>query len=308
VLAQAALRGVSVHLLLDSFGSSKVGGWLPALRSHGVDVRWYNPWRPWRSPFHRTHRKLIVVDGRVASIGGINLAAEFSERHSGRRSWRDVGLWLEGPAAWMLHRQFEAAWRHHEGDASPPMSVPSGPGTLVAVSGPRVTNPTQAEGFSALADTARTELLLATPYFLPGRSFRTKLITAVRRGVRVVIAVPRCNDIWWFKHGARRRYTALLRGGVEIVERCDRMMHAKVGVVDGLVAALGSTNLNRQSFHCNSETLLLTTDPTVVDGVRSLIDRESVLVGDAVSADGWSRHPDRRPLAELAAAAMGLIF
>jgi cardiolipin synthase len=307
-LNDAALRGVSVRLLLDSFGSARVSGWLPALRRHGIDVRWYNPWRPWRHPFHRTHRKLIVVDGRLASIGGINLASEFSERHSGGEAWRDVALWMEGPAAWLFRRQFDVAWGHHGGAQAPPVPVPSGAGTVCAVAGPRVGTGNQASGLTALCESARTELLLATPYFLPDRRFKKTLRRTAERGVRVVVAVPRRNDIWWFKHGSRRVYADLLRAGVEIVERCDRMVHAKVGVVDGLVAAVGSTNLNRQSFYGNSETLMLTTAPAVVEGIRELIVAEAAGVSESVEFERWATHPDRHRMAELAATFMRLIF
>jgi cardiolipin synthase len=114
--------------------------------------------------------------------------------------------------------------------------------------------------------------------------------------------VPRHNDIWWFKHGARRRYQDLLDAGVSIWERCDRMVHAKVAVVDSMVAALGSTNLNRLSFHRNSETLMLTADPSVVGETKDLIVTESAGSADALNKDTWYQHLDRRPLVELTAA------
>jgi cardiolipin synthase len=307
-LAEAALRGVKVRLLLDCFGSSRVGGWLEGLSSHGIEIAWYRPWRPWRNPFRRTHRKLIVIDGHRASIGGINLAAEFSERHSGSGTWRDVALWLEGGVAWQMRRQFEAAWRVHGGQDSTPMPVPSGSGTLCAVAGPTVGDSPHAAAYIAMADVARHELLFATPYFMPAASFRAALEAAARRGVRVVVALPRRNDIWWFKHGARRYYRRLLNAGVTIVERCDRMQHAKVAVVDGMLGAVGSTNLNSLSFHSNSETLLLTTDVTVAAELRSLIVDESTGAGEVLQRDGWSSHPDRQRWAELVSAPMSLIF
>jgi phosphatidylserine/phosphatidylglycerophosphate/cardiolipin synthase-like enzyme len=113
--------------------------------------------------------------------------------------------------------------------------------------------------------------------------------------------VPRHSDIWWFKHGARRRYQELMRAGIAVWERCDRMVHAKVAVADGMVAAVGSTNLNRLSFHGNSETLLLTTEPRVVEQLRTLIAVESREVAERLCDRSWPAHPDRRPWAELAA-------
>jgi len=307
-LANAAARGVTVRLLLDPFGSRRVAGWLTALRSHGVDVRWFNDWRPWRHPLRRTHRKVIVIDGRLASVGGVNLAAEFSEHHAGDAAWRDVALWLGGAAAWALRQQFDLAWRAQGGSAGPPLEVPAASGAPCAVSGSDAARANHGAAYVALARAARRELLLATPYFLPDRRLREALIDAARRAVRVVVVVPRHSDLAWFKHGSRRRYQALLDAGVEVWERCDRMVHAKVGVADGMVAAIGSTNLNRLSFNRNSETLLLTGHPPVVDGVRSMIVDESARTAERLRSHSWPTHPDRRRLAELASASIGLLF
>jgi cardiolipin synthase len=129
----------------------------------------------------------------------------------------------------------------------------------------------------------------------------TALVGAARRGVKVLVVVPRHNDIWWFKHGARHRFDRLLDAGIEIWERCDRMVHAKVAVVDSMVAALGSTNLNRLSFHGNSETLMLTAEPKIVSQVRDLVVTESAITADRLSSRSWVDHSDRRLFAELAA-------
>jgi cardiolipin synthase len=300
-LVEAASRGLRVRLLLDRFGSAAVSGWMRPLRRHGVSVRWYRPFRPWANPFHRTHRKLIVIDGQVASLGGINFASEFSETLYRNRSWRDVALWCQGPAAWSLKRQFDSAWLANGGEHGAVLEVPRGTGALCALTGPKETGARQAATYLALTNLTREELAIATPYFLPDRSMTSALIQAARRGVRVLIVIPRCNDIWWFKHGARRRFRKLLDAGVMIWERCDRMVHAKVAVVDGKVAVLGSTNLNRLSFHGNSETLMLTAEPRIVNEVTGLIVNESAAVADMLSSRSWVKHPDRRPLAELAA-------
>lgn len=307
-LAQAARRGVEVRLLIDRFGSARIEPWLATLASHGVTVRWYRPWRPWSNPFHRTHRKLVVVDGRLASLGGINLAAEFSETFAGDHAWRDVGVWIEGPAAWQLRRQFDVAWAAGGGAPGPAVAVPGGAGPLCALAAPRSACANQARAYLALVASARSELLLATPYFLPDRRLRAELVRASRRGVRVTVVVPRLSDIWWFKHGARSHYEELLAAGVGIWERCDRMVHAKVGVADSLVAAVGSTNLNRLSFHGNSETLLLTAARPVVAELRALIADESLPAAERVGERGWRAHPDRRPWAELLASPAALLL
>ncbi|HSL18298.1 MAG TPA: phosphatidylserine/phosphatidylglycerophosphate/cardiolipin synthase family protein [Methylomirabilota bacterium] len=308
-LAAAAGRGVSVRLLVDPVGSARIGDWLPVLRRHGVDVRWYCPWRPWNDPLRRTHRKLAVFDGATATVGGINMAAEFSERVTGALAWRDVGLWVQGPVAAVLRRQFEGAWAGPGGGPAGPMvEARRGADGLVALAGGRDGRSGHGAAYIALADAARRELLLATPYFIPDRAFRQALARAAARGVRVVVVVPRLCDIAWFKHAGRRLYGSLLAAGVEIWERSDRMVHAKVGVVDGVVAAVGSANLNRRSFRGNAETLLLTSSPRAVAEIHRLIAVEAGAAAEPLSPLRWPAHPDRRRWAELAAAPVALVF
>jgi len=308
-LAEAVGRGVSVRLLVDPVGSGGIADWLPEIADHGIDVRWYSPWRPWNHPLRRTHRKLIVIDGRIASIGGINLGAEFSERVSGGRAWRDIGLWIEGPVVGVLRSQFETAWTGDGGGAAGPLlEVDRGADELVAVAGGRDGRTGHAAAYLALADAARRELLLATPYFIPDHAFRRALVRASGRGVRVVVVVPRLCDIPWFKHAGRRFYAGLLDAGVEIRERSDRMVHAKVGVVDGCIAAVGSVNLNRRSFHGNAETLMLTDQPRAVREIHELITTEAGAAVESLNPIRWLRHPDRRRWAELACTAVGLVF
>lgn len=308
-LTDAVRRGVSVRMLIDPIGSSRIADWLPRLRRLGVDARWYSPWRPWNHPLRRSHRKLAVFDGRSATVGGINIAGEFSEACSGDSAWRDVGLWVEGPVVNLLRRQFESAWAWEgRGPAGPVLEVERGADGLVAIAGGRDGRSGHGAAYIAMADAARTQLLLATPYFIPDRPFRAALKRAARRGVRVVVVVPRLCDIAWFKHAGRRLYGGLLRAGLEIRERSDRMVHAKVAVIDDCLAAVGSVNLNRRSFHGNAETLLLSPDHRVVGEIRHLIATEAGAAAEPLTPMRWTSHPDRRRLAELFAAPVGLMF
>ncbi len=307
-LAGAARRGVAVRLLLDRLGSAGVASWLAPLRMRGVDARWYNPLRPWHSILDRTHRKLVVVDGAVAALGGVNLAAEFSECTAGARAWRDVSLWAEGPVVGALRRQLATAWRTHGGEPLPAREEVGPAGLRCALAGGADGRRGHAAAYRALAAAATTELLLVTPYFLPPLRLQQDLLVAVRRGVRVVVVVPRRVDLAWFPHASRALYAGLLRGGVEIWERVDRMVHAKVAVVDGRLAAVGSVNLNRQSLESNSETLVLVDHPRLVAELRDLVLVESTRSAEAICRWRWPAHPDRRRWAELASTAATLVF
>lgn len=307
-LGSAAKRGVDVRVLLDSFGSARVRALVGGLRDLGVEARWYNPWRPWNSPFRRTHRKLLVADGELASVGGINLTAEFSEDLSGRHAFRDVGLWIEGAAVTVLANQFEAAWHANGGDIRPLPAPVSERGQWCAVGGGSDGRLGHATFWRTLAETARHQLLVATPYFLPDAEIRDALSRAAHRGVEVVVVVPRHSDLPGVKHAGRRLYRRLMQAGVTVWERCDRMVHAKVGVADGVLAAVGSANITRQSLRRNSETLLVSIDPRVVGDLHDMIMHEGFRAADLLTSQSWSRHPDRRRWAEIGGAAVGLVL
>jgi len=307
-LVRASARGVRVRLLVDAWGSSRFAPWLQMLRRAGVEARWYRPWRPWNNPLRRTHRKLILIDATLASIGGMNLGCEFSESRSGHESWRDVSLWFRGPVVDHLAAQFDAAWfcratvwkldaaKSHPGD------------TRCAVAGGRSGHSGNAATYRALVDASTSELLVATPYFIPDADFRTRLIRAVARGVRVMIVVPTCTDIQPFKHASRRLFQGLLDAGIRIAERQDRMVHAKIAVVDRQVAAVGSTNVNRLSFYWNSEVTLLTDDRRVVSDLVSFILDESCARAELLTRSAWTAHPTRRRFAEFLAAPVAVLF
>ncbi len=304
-LLDAASRGVRVRLLADAWGSKRFAREMRRLRRGGVDARWYSPWRPWNSPMRRTHRKLVIVDGALASVGGMNFAREFSPACCGAEAWRDVSAWFAGPVVEHFALQFEAAW----GDPPRTSSLAStAEGIRCAVVGGSDGRQGFAEAYRALVDGARHEVLIANPYFIPDPDFRGRLAAAARRGVHVMVVVPRRCDIEPFKHAARRLYGGLLRAGVTIIERQDRMVHAKVAVVDRELAAIGSANINRRSFYWNGETLLLTDHRPVVREISSFILEEGYSAGEELTHSNWAAHPDRSPFSELLATSVYVLF
>ncbi len=307
-LIGAHRRGVTVHVLLDGFGSSQASGLMAQLRTAGIQAHWYCPWRPWHDPNRRTHRKLLLVDGQRASIGGFNLIEPFSERCNGTRAWRDLGLWLTGPAAWYLRQQFAAAWHRETGRQLANLRSLAGEGSRCFLAGGASGRAGHADAYAAMIDSARSEVLLANPYFLPDATFRARMVTAVQRGVRVAVVLPRVNDVPGIKHLSRRLYPGLLSRGIEIWERRDRMVHAKVAVIDRSVAAIGSVNINSRSFHRNSETLLLTAETDIVRQVQQFILSEGLTSAERLSHNRWATHPDRRRWAEALSLSLGLLF
>jgi cardiolipin synthase len=307
-LIGAHRRGVSVRVLLDGFGSSKARGLMAQLRTAGIEAHWYCPWRPWHDPNRRTHRKLVVIDGQQASIGGFNLIEPFSERCHGARAWRDLGLWVTGPVAGALRQQLAAAWQRETGEHPMSLRRIAGDGSRCFIAGGTSGRTGHAEAYAAMIDSARSEVLLANPYFLPDATFRARMVAAVERGVRVAVVLPRVNDLPSIKHLSRRLYPGLLGRGIEIWERRDRMVHAKAAVIDRSVAAIGSVNINRRSLHHNSETLLLTAETDIVREVQQFILAEGLVSAERLSHNRWANHPDRRRWAEALSLSLGLLF
>jgi cardiolipin synthase A/B len=257
---RAASRGVRVHLLFDGFGSS---GLSPAdrqrLLSAGVQLCIYNPIRLRRrlQNFLRDHRKLLLVDGELAFVGGIGLTDEFGLSGPRGWPWRDLVVQIGGPVVPDWQEAFTRSWSRSGGAALPEAPAPvatdaEGARGRVVLS--------EAWYRSELANAVARRLGMATQrawimsaYFVPSRRFRKALRGAARRGVDVRLLVPGpLTDHPWVRHAARRFYGKLLRNGVQIFEYQPRVLHGKMTICDDWVS-IGSSNLDRWSFKWNLE-------------------------------------------------------
>jgi cardiolipin synthase len=257
---RAAQRGVSVRMVLDGFGSLGLAtADRRRLTDAGVELRLYNivHLRKRLHNFLRDHRKLILVDGTVAFVGGVGLTDEFGVSGPPGWPWRDLVVEIHGPvvADWQL--AFSRTWRRSGGVL--PLPLPS----LDPLSGEcaraRVVL-SEAWYRSELANavarrigTANERAWIMSAYFVPSRRFRKALRRAARRGVDVRLLVPGpLTDHPWVRHAARRFYGKLLRNGVRIFEFQPRVLHGKMTVCDDWVS-VGSSNLDRWSFKWNLE-------------------------------------------------------
>ncbi len=263
-LAGCAARGVRVHVLFDDFGSwSLADADRRRLLDAGAHLNFFNPLtaRKRFANLLRDHRKLLVIDGDIAFVGGVGLADEFIDGRRGRRAWRDLMVEIRGPVVGDWHSAFAHNWRRSGGrpdvaaaSSAPPAPAGDGAGALgrVALS--------EADHRSVLAsdvvrriDGARRRAWIMSAYFVPSRRFRKALRRAARRGVDVRLLVPgRKTDHPWVRHAARRFYGKLLRNGVRIFEYQPRVLHGKMTVCDDWVS-IGSSNLDRWSFRWNLE-------------------------------------------------------
>jgi cardiolipin synthase len=276
-VCKKAQEGVRVRCVMDgagSFGFS--GGDLSRLRAAGVLLSIFHPVGPWRRRWGwqvRDHRKLLVVDGRVAFCGGLNLGDDYAPRDWGGRAWNDVQAQVEGPAVRELGKLFEVSWRYStpwtfERGSAPARHEHPDP---VAVHG----SPTRAQALAvgrfmgrrsiqhhlrhAFAS-ARQRIWIEAAYFVPGRTLRAALARAARRGVDVRVITPRDSDVPGIVAAGRATWAKLLAAGVHIFEWLPGMLHAKTITVDGAWCTVGSYNLDSRSLRYNWEVTLAVLD------------------------------------------------
>ncbi len=264
-LSQAALRGVRVRVILDGWGSALDGRWLQSmLEPDGAEVKIYHPLVAlFTGRFRRNHRKILLVDGEVAFLGGINIADEYGQVGPGRApdladeapEWMDLAVELRGAAvAWLEGRlRGEHAPRPH-GPVQIHLSGIGGGGRLRKL---------YLRSFGA----ARSEILAAHSYFLPDRRFVRSITSAARRGVKVTLLLAGRSDVPLVRAATTRLYRNLIGAGVEIREWTRSVHHAKVAVVDGRKVLVGSFNLDPLSL-ANLESLVEIDDRVTAGAAR----------------------------------------
>ncbi|MFZ1827782.1 MAG: cardiolipin synthase [Candidatus Competibacteraceae bacterium] len=272
LLIEKARAGVQVRLLLDPIGSNRITRrFLKPLEDAGGMTAWFNPiglrrFR-WRHVNFRTHRKIVVCDGRIGFTGGINISAEHSQSHHHTDTWRDTHLRIEGEPVHRLQFIFLEGW-YFATDHAPfqPEFFPSfpehsrRPWLHIVESGPDNDHHAIAKFFFAAIAGAQRQVLLATPYFVPTEALTTALITAALRGVEVRILVPKRSDSRLVTAAARSYYDELVSADVAVYEYGPPMLHAKLLAVDERIAAVGSANFDNRSLALNFETIAVLYD------------------------------------------------
>lgn len=294
--------GVKVNIVLDAVGSFATGNeYFDELRRAGGRVYWYHPIRLHTLPRinNRTHRELIVVDGRVGFLGGAGFGDRWRFGQGGRARWRDTMFRVEGDVVTSLQAVFVENWVESSGEILMGQEYfPEGERrgksvALVAHSSPTTGLSTRARMlFQTLLACARKSIFITTPYFVPDRSIRGEVVRAIQdRGVKVRILTPgRHSDQHLTRRSSRRLYGELLRAGAEIYEYAPSMMHAKTLVIDELWSVVGSTNFDNRSFGLNDEVSLAARDPLLAERLLEDFARD-VRNSRPISYLEWRRRP-----------------
>jgi cardiolipin synthase len=306
-LCAAASRGVAVHVLVDGFGSRDMPDELvEELKSAGARLLVFRPevWRfVWRRDrVRRLHRKLAVADDRVAFIGGINIIDDFDTPRQ-RPPRYDYAVRIEGPVVGAVREEavrlwnrialarFERRWR--VGHPYHTRRLPqrgSQKAALVVRDNFRHRRDVEDAYLEAIG-TAQQEIIIANAYFFPGRRFRRALVAAAGRGVRVVLLLQGRVEYLLLHYASRALYGRLLEAGVEIYEYHRSFLHAKVAVVDGHWATVGSSNIDPFSLLLAREANLVAEDRRFAAELRASL-REAIEHGARVVAKTrWFRQP-----------------
>jgi cardiolipin synthase len=260
-LVEAARRGVTVRVVLDAFGATLSRASQQQLSDAGVSLVWFNTIRPWtlEETNYRTHRKVLVVDGDVAFVGGMGLADHWLGNAQDRTQWRDTQIRVTGPAVRALEASFYENWIESGGVSAPaldPERPPQGTGARSVVIW---SNPTGGASNVKLLyllsiGAARERIDIQSPYVILDASTRYAIDAARRRGVRIrILTDGDPTDAKPVKFASRAAYDRLLESGVEIFEYQPTMMHVKALVVDGTWSIIGSANLDNRSLELNDE-------------------------------------------------------
>lgn len=276
-LIAAAQRGVRVYVLYDSIASRLGRKYLKRLRKAGIQINDFNPSKLWLPPLQlnfRNHRKLVIIDGVVAFIGGLNFGEEYEGKLKALSPWRDTHLMFQGPGVieaqmafyedwyWASETLLELKWEVN--------SYPQDQRMIVLATGPADSLENCQLAFLEMIRVATKNLWLATPYFIPDRSVIAALQLARLRGVDVKLILPGITDSRIASLASESFFEELIPLGIEIYFYQNGFMHQKVALSDQLVM-IGSSNIDNRSFRLNFELMSIINDKTFAQQVKNML-------------------------------------
>lgn len=309
ILQRKVKEGVEVRLMYDDLGSimTMPKGYDARIRAAGIQLMVFNPFRPRVSVIlnHRDHRKITVVDGRVAFCGGINIADEYINAYDRFGHWKDTGVMLKGEAAWPFAFMFLQQWQFGTGDdididryrayGGEMQPVRSGDGFVL----PFGDSPLDAHNvtemtYLSIITRATSYVYITTPYLVIDNEMEVALCTAAQSGVDVRIVTPYRYDKWYVHTLTRSHYEQLIRAGVKIYEYTPGFMHGKMFVADDNICMVGTCNMDFRSFYLHFECSVAFFLSSMVDTVKQDIlacQRQSHLVAleEMLATPRWVR-------------------
>ncbi len=308
LLIQKQNQGVQVNLIYDSVGAINTPqAFFDRLKASGVRVVEFNPVNPlsvkkeWLIN-NRDHRKLLIVDGHTAFLGGINISGVYSRGSFAKRSasktagaatnWRDTHVQIEGPVVADFQKLFLETWQKQKGEPLTendyfPRLRKSGQDVVRAI-GSAADDPHSQIYLTLISAITHAEshIHLTNAYFVPDPQLLQALKDAAQRGVDVKLILSGQTDFWAVFHAGRSHYSDLLRAGVKIYERRDAILHSKTALIDDVWSCVGSTNLDWRSFLHNDEVNAVVLGPGFAGQMRAMFAKD-LANSDVVELDSW---------------------
>jgi cardiolipin synthase A/B len=313
-LRRAAFRGVKTHVLIDGFGSKDLPKtMLDYLRAAGVMVIKFrpkiSPWTLQRQRLRRLHRKVVVVDLKIAFVGGINIIDDVDKPDLTSPRY-DYAVSVEGPLVEKIHDSSRRLWsrlawkrrldsapgRRRDGIPPPTESAGSMQSAFLARNNFRHRRDIEDAYLQAIGQ-AETEIILANAYFLPGLNFRHALMAAERRGVRVVLLLQGKMEYRLLNYASRALYGSFLDAGIEIYEYHQSIMHAKVAAIDEHWATVGSSNLDPLSLLLALEANVVVDDERFTKILKQSLEQAIITGARRISENTWKTQPIKLRLA-----------
>lgn len=316
-LSAAARRGVRVRLLIDAVGGLQIEkGLVDRMDEAGVHVEWFR--KPWlNSPLkqnHRCHRKVLVVDESIAFTGGVGIAEEWCGDARDETEWRDTHVQVRGPAVDGLVAAFAQNWAEsgrelYDDDDRFPQQPQAGSAVIQVVRGSASIGWDDLQTtFRVMLDSAQERLRLATAYFAPDEFFLDRLCAAARRGVEVDVLLPGPHaDKRVCQLASEAAYDRLVTCGVRVWTFQPAMMHAKIMIVDGMAALVGSSNFNRRSLDHDEEVLLVVLDTEVTQLLEGHFDAD-LERSEEIDLTRWRNRSRRQRVLEFATTPLRRFF
>ena len=313
-LSERARAGVKVHVLLDWLGSAKIDdSFLEEMRAAGVEIRkfhkpiWYNLVRL----NNRTHRKLLVIDGKTGFTGGVGIAPKWTGAGQDADHWRDSHFHIEGPVVAQMQSVFMDNWLKVTGQVMhgeayfPALKAVGNSDAQVFSSSPSGGSESMQLMYQLSITAADRAIDLSSAYFVPDELTSKALTDALKRGVKIRIITPgEIIDTETVRAASRGSWGALLKAGAEIYEYQPTMYHCKVMIVDKLLVSVGSTNFDNRSFRLNDEANLNVYDTAFAERQTGIFE-DDLRRARQVTYEAWANRPWKEKLMERLALMLG---
>jgi cardiolipin synthase len=306
-LEERARAGVKVHVLIDWVGSQKMEDTLvDQMKAAGIEVQLYHPlhWYNLGRMNNRTHRKLLVVDGRLGFTGGVGIADQWDGQAQDPDHWRDSHYRLEGPAVLQMQAAFLDNWIKTSGkvlqgvEYFPPVEPVGDQMAQVFTSSPSGGGDSMTLMYLLSITAAEKTIDLSAAYFVPDELTRRALVSALKRGVKIRIIVPGKHiDSQVVRQASRADWGELLKAGAKMYEFQPTMFHCKMMLVDSKLASVGSTNFDSRSFRLNDEANLNVYDHAFAERLEDVFERD-LKRSKQITYEAWKHRPLRQKITE----------